>query len=117
MARKVDAVGRRLVGKEPSPFIEYAAQIPDAPYYVLSNDTFMSGWGHARGHVNTIILPAYSLVEAEVIAQNARSRTDQTRVRIVGNKPRMRRGVAYSLLTRETADRWYEPGGFGCECP
>jgi hypothetical protein len=34
-------------------------------------------------------------------------------VRIVGNKPRLRRGVVYSLLTPETAARWYEPGGFG----
>lgn len=106
-------VGRKLKGEATSPFIRSRREIPDAPFYVLSNDTFMSGWGWAQGRINTVILPAYSLEEAEIIAENARNRSDQQRVRIVGNKPKLRRDVHYSLLTRENAGRWYEPGGFG----
>ena len=90
-------------------------QIPDAPCYVLSHDTFMSGWGDARGKQNTVILPCDSYHEAETVADNARRRTDQKRVRIVCNKPRLHDHVLYSLLTKETAPYWYERGAF-CRC-
>jgi len=88
------------------------SEIPDAPYYVLSNDTFMSGWGFAKGRINTIILPCENLREARIVEWNAHQRTDQQRVRIVRHKPRIRDGVLYSLMNREEASRWYEPGGF-----
>lgn len=95
--------------------IDKRSQIPEARFYVLSNDTFMSGWGPARGKINTIILPCESLEEAETVESNCHDRTDQNRVRIVGNKPRLRDGVLYSLLTRETAPFWYQDGAF-CRC-
>ena len=95
--------------------IKHRADIPDAMRYVLCNDMFMSGWGKAEGRTNTIILPCKSYREAEIVAHNARSRTDQKRVRIVEQKPRLRPGVLYSLMDRKTAGRWYEPGGF-CKC-
>ncbi|MFO7902321.1 MAG: hypothetical protein R6U98_06665 [Pirellulaceae bacterium] len=87
-------------------------EIPDAPYYVMSNDSFMSGWGPAKGRINTIILPCESLREARIVEWNAGQRTDQQRVRIARNKPRLRDGVLYSLMDKEEASRWYEPGGF-----
>ena len=89
--------------------------IPDAMYYVLSNDTFFSGSDYCRGRTNTVILPCGSRAEAETVAANARNRTDQQRVRIVVHKPRLRDYVMYSLLTKQDAARWYEPGGF-CRC-
>lgn len=88
------------------------AEIPPAPYYVLSNDTFMSGWGHAEGKTNTVILPCESADEAKIVADNARARSDQKRVRIVTRKPRLQAGHLYSLMDRHEASRWYEPGYF-----
>jgi hypothetical protein len=100
-------------------------EIPTAPYYVLSNDRFMSGWGRAhtsgafgnpypdRGALtNTIILPCENWTEALIVKENAERRTDQTRVRIVVNKPRLRSEHVYSLLTRLTAEWWFQPGAF-----
>ncbi len=92
--------------------ITTAQEIPAAPCYVLSNDSFMSGWGPAKGKINTLILPCRSFAEAEIVAQNARNRTDQKRVRIVGNKPRIQSHVYYSLHDRTDYSRWYENGGF-----
>ena len=81
-----------------SSIIESRSEIPDAPFYVLSNDTFMSGWGHAEGMTNVVIVPCEREAIANRVAAYARQRSDQKRVRIVENKPRMRRGVLYSLV-------------------
>ena len=88
------------------------SEVPDAPAYVMCNDTFMSGWGQAEGKTNTIILPCKSWDEAEVVAANARRRGEQVRVRIVANKPRLHDHVLYSLLTKESSPTWYERGAF-----
>ncbi len=107
--------------------IERRSEIPNYPLYVLSNDTFMSGWGPCGdGFVaavegraprdyktNTIILPCETLEEAEAVARYARSRSDQKRVRIVTNKPKVRSGVVYSLMLREEATAWYPPENDG----
>jgi hypothetical protein len=92
--------------------VEVRSDIPDAPLYVLANDSFMSGWGMAEGLTNTVVLACESYEEAEVVADNARARSDMRRVRIVGEKPRLRRGVLYSFMSRDDADRWYRPGSF-----
>ena len=57
--------------------------IPKAEYYVLSNDSFMSGWGGASGKINTCVVPCETYEEAEAVADYARSRSDQKRIRIV----------------------------------
>lgn len=87
-------------------------EIPDAPFYVLSNDSFMSGWGQAERKTNTIILPCESYEEAETVQATAQDRGDQKNVRIVGNKPRLRPGVLYSLLVKATSPRWFTLHGF-----
>lgn len=85
------------------------SEIPDAPLYVLSNDRFMSNWAHTEteGKINTIILPCQSWEQADHVASYAETRHDQQRIRIVINKPRLRSGVVYSLLTPENAPAWY----------
>ena len=55
-----------------STMVTTAAAIPPAPYYVLSDDAFMSDWGEAAGRVNTIILPCSDRAEAEIVATNGR---------------------------------------------
>ena len=84
--------------------------VPNAPCYVLSNDSFMSGWGEARDKTTTIILPCASYEQAQIVFDNAKARTDQKNVRIVAHKPRFRSGVLYSLLTIDTSSAWFEPG-------
>lgn len=82
-------------------------QIPDAKFYVLSDDVFFSNW-FGNGKKNTIILPCKDLEQVDKVMAYARSRTDQQRIRWVIHKPRLREGVIYSLLTPENASSWYE---------
>jgi hypothetical protein len=107
------------------PIVTSVREIPTAPYYVLSNDRFMSGWGRAHESgawgnpnpqkgalTNTIILPCENWTEALIVQENCERRTDQTRVRIVVNKPRIRPGHVYSLYIKETEGRWFQAGAF-----
>lgn len=91
------------------------SEIPSARFYVLANDSFMSGWGQAEGKTNTVILPCTDWEEAKTVEANARARSEMRRVRITGAKPTLRPHVLYSLLNREHAERWYTPGGFAPE--
>jgi hypothetical protein len=81
--------------------------IPNAPFYVMCNDKFMSGWGEAKNARNTIILPCQSYEQAEIVERNAQDRPEQKNVRIVSNKPRFRPGVVYSLLTDDGSCYWF----------
>lgn len=87
--------------------VKTASEIPAAAWYVLSNDSFLSGWGPAEGKINTVVAPCKDLNEAKRVAEYARSRSDQKRVRIVGNKPRIKNHVVYSLLSHDRSPAWY----------
>jgi len=88
------------------------SEIPDAPYYVLANDTFMSGWGLAEGKINTIILPCVNWAEAKAVSEYAKSRDEMKHVRIVSKKPRLRLAThLYSLMTYQDAKAWYKRRG------
>ena len=76
--------------------------IPKAKWYVLSNDSFMSNWGHATGLINTCVVPCDTLEEAEAVERYARSRSDQRYIRIAAHV-RAKSGVLYSLV-----DGWKE---------
>jgi hypothetical protein len=88
------------------------AYIPDAPFYVLTEDSFMSGWGPAKNKVNVLILPCETYTEACIVADNARNRSDQKRVRINTTKPRVRPHWYISVHDKGSYSRWYEPGAF-----
>jgi len=84
------------------------SDIPDSPWYVLCNDSFMSGWGYARDKINTIILPCESYNEAKLVVEYAESRGDQKYIRMVINKPRLNhRTHWYSLHGKHDYGRWY----------
>ena|SRR5215211_2083295 len=88
-------------------------EIPDAPFYVVSRDRFLSGWGNSEGKDNILIIPCDDGDEACIVATNARNRTDQEAVRIFQFKPTLLNNKnTYSLLTKETGARWYRPGAF-----
>lgn len=96
--------------------LDSAHKVPYAPFYVLSDDTFMSGWGHARGKRNTIILPCQSLTQARIVEANAVGREDQTNVRILVDMPILdMRRVCYSVHGPEDYKRWYTPGSWSHE--
>lgn len=74
--------------------------IPKAPYYVLSNDSFMSGWGHAKNMTNTCVVPCQTWDQAVKVSEYAMfQRTDQKYVRITTRIPRTKSHVIYSLVT------------------
>jgi len=95
-----------------SKFITSASEIPNAEFYVLAKDTFLSGWGLSKGKANIVILPASSYEEAEIIVENMGKRSDMSYVRINTRKPRLQPHNTYSLFSREDAERWYTKGGF-----
>jgi len=93
-------------------FITTQAEIPKAPYYVVMDDPFFSGWGPSEGKTSTYIYPCANYAEAEVVAENAKARKDQKRVRINVGKPKLSRGHLYQLKTRADGPSWYVPGYF-----
>lgn len=99
-----------------SEFITNQREIPKAPFYVVMDDKFFSGWGRAENMTATYIWPAKDYAEAEVVAENAKARGDQTRVRITANKPTISRsGHIYQVMDRDRAVRWMEPGYFAAQ--
>lgn len=85
------------------------SDIPEAPYYVLANDRFLSGWGAAEGKTSVVILPCADYSEAQRVEEHALfQRSDMNRVRVLDHKPRLNhRTHIYHLLDRDTAKSWY----------
>lgn len=78
-------------------------------------DRFMSGWGEARGRIAKYVVVCDSLGEAEIVADNARRRSEMIRVNIVANCPRYNsRSHQTSFLTKDKHPNspWYAPGSF-----
>ncbi len=86
--------------------ITSAKQIPDAKFYVLTNDRFFSDW-FGSGKINTIILPCNSMEQVNKVMAYVESRSDQQRIRYVINKPRLRQRVTYTLYSEEAVPNWY----------
>lgn len=95
----------------------YQDAIPSAPFYVVTEDSFMSGWGMAQGKTNVLVFPCASYSEARIVADNARARSDQKRVRINATKPRRRSHWLLQVKDRDDYGSWYEPGYFARQRP
>lgn len=81
--------------------------------YVTMTDTFMSGWGMSKGLTNRLAFVCDSAEEAQVVAENARARSDMKNVRICTTPPRQRLGQYLQFKTNnENYSRWYERGYF-----
>ena len=72
-------------------------ELPKAKFYVLSNDRFMSGWGHAKGKINTCIVPCESYEQAGKVLAYVITRNDQKRARIAC-EVRTKNHAIYSLV-------------------
>lgn len=70
-------------------FVTKSSEIPEARFYVLATDTFMSGWGHAENRANVLIIPCSDLRTAEDVAAVLRGRDEMQRVRINSKRPRV----------------------------
>ena len=82
-------------------------------YYVTMTDTFMSGWGHAKGLTNKLVFECANYDQALIVANNAESRTDQKYVNICSNKPYYSKSRHYTQYkTISDYPNWYKPGYF-----
>ena len=101
-----------LMENEMATTITDCSEIPDAPYYVVCVDTFLSDWGKAEGKANRLILPCKSFLEAEVVCDNALGRGDMKSVHIHNEKPRLRRPDfnLWQVMDHKSARAWYTPG-------
>jgi hypothetical protein len=76
-------------------------------------DSFLSGWGMAEGKTNKLIFVCDSYEQAEIVAQNAESRSDMKYVNININKPRYNSNrYLTQLKTIEEYPSWYQAGYF-----
>ena len=67
------------------PQIHDSRTAPRVPWgFVAATDSFLSGWGYAAHCRSIYVLAVTSFDEAELVAANARHRSDMLRVRIVG---------------------------------
>lgn len=56
-------------------------------YYVTMTDKFMSGWGHARGKINKLVISCNTFDEALIVSANAERRAEMKYVNITAEKP------------------------------
>jgi len=87
--------------------------IKQQKYYVTMTDSFMSGWGMAKGKINKLIFECDNHQEAIIVANNAENRSDQKYINICMNKPYYnsdRYLVQYK--TKKDMPNWYKEGYF-----
>lgn len=56
-------------------------------YYVSMTDEFLSGWGKAVGKIDKLVIVCDSSEEAQIVARNARDRSEMTEIVILTKKP------------------------------
>ena len=82
--------------------------------YIVFTDGCMSGWGQAAGGRSVYALACSSEDECYTVLVNGKRRTDMKRGRHVRTLKAIRLGPKdhMSVVNRENAKRWYEPGAF-----
>lgn len=86
-------------------------EIPDAAYYVLAIDRFMSGWGESSGKDNVIILPCDTANEAYAVQRALEERSEMVSISarpygFMENSLNLDR-YYYSLFDPKNASAWY----------
>ena len=69
--------------------------------YVRMTDKWFSGWGACENKRNVLVIVCDDWRQAEAIRRAALERSEMQRVAIVGDMPRKRPGVLYSVKTFE----------------
>ena len=85
-------------------------------YYVSMTDKVLSGWWPAEGKINKLVFACDDYTQALIVAENAKARTDQARVRICCHKPRYNPSTYY-VQYKTIADypAWYQKGFFASD--
>lgn len=86
-----------------SKMITSASEIPDSFSYVTATDTYLSRWGESVGKDNRVIFPCANEDEEGLVTARLGQRTDMKRVYICSRKPKIKKGVTYSLMDKESA--------------
>lgn len=79
--------------------------------YVVATDSFMSGWGLAKGR-SLFAVPCKSWEQSRVVLGNMHNRSEMKYVRVQSNLPRLRKGDHLSIRSMDECSRFYTPGGF-----
>lgn len=91
--------------------VHFEHDIPHAPAFVVAKDTFLSGWGPARGKTNWTVCPCDSAAQAERTLSYAKSRSDTKSVAIVDREHvvglMMKPTNLLSLMSPTDAKAWY----------
>src|SRR3990167_3704605 len=93
-------------------------KIPEAPYYVVMRDTFMSGWGKAENKHNILVFDADNLEEARIIRDNAKNREDMNFIRIQKHLSGLANDIENNYVqykgkhNEDAYLKWYEEGAF-----
>lgn len=82
-------------------------------YYVTMTDSYLSGWGYAKGKINKLIFICDTYREAEIVEANARSRSDMKYINITLKKPYYN-STKYLVELKDKigCPAWYIPGYF-----
>ncbi len=77
-------------------------------------DKFMSGWGHAEGKKNKLVIECDSYQEAEIVQDNARNRSEMIYINIVvGRKPYFNKNRFYTNYhDKHDYSAWFKEGYF-----
>jgi hypothetical protein len=82
-------------------------------YYVTMTDTFLSGWGKAEGKINKLIFECATYEEAEIVAENAKQRSEMKYIKITSKKPYYNpKNYLVQVKTKEEYPNWYKKGFF-----
>lgn len=82
--------------------------------YVIAQDNFMSGWGHAKRR-SLYAIAVRSEEEAQIVAENMENRSEMTRIRIVHALPKLKRGEHLHVSSKKEASRFFQIEGFSRE--
>lgn len=77
-------------------------------WFVTMTDTFMSGWGEAKGKINKLVFICDNIEEAEIVKDNAEQRSDQRYINIRTSKPYYNSEKYYAQYkTKQDYASWY----------
>jgi hypothetical protein len=78
-------------------------------FYVTMTDSFLSGWGRAKGKTNKLIFECENYTEAEKVKDYADTRTEMKYVNICINRPTRYNGSGYltQYKTKQECPEWY----------
>ena len=88
------------------------AQRTDKKIYVCMTDSFMSGWGRAKGLRNRLAIEVNGFEEADKLLDYVqRERGEMQYVTISQHRPRERFGQMLQFKTREGMPMWFQRAG------